>query len=207
MTLPRPCLRRLTLAVAAAVLALGTGACGGDRDRSPTAPPLPAPAGPTASPTPSLPGTSWAGSWSVDAAEPAGNCMADDVNRFSDFYRDTEFELLVERQGEQVRLSFVGFFGYGPTAGMWPTEFVGTVGPQGVVEASVPAAWIGEVRHDPWLMDFCTETWTMQGGRLSAVLSSDGRRLSGNIVETFQIQRQDPIPSFTVFSHFTAEAR
>jgi len=157
------------------------------------------------SPTPApAPGAAWGGSWTVDQVTPVGNCVADALNAFVGGLSGWPFDLDLEREGGNVRFRF--YFGQGSddSEGFWPLEFTGTAGPDGTLFASVAAARLGATRTDPW-GELCSWDWSEQGGQLSATLSPDGRRLTGSIVETFRATTADA--TFTVHSHFTAEAR
>jgi len=188
---------RLHIAALAATvsLALFGLACDDSRSgyRSPTAPP----------PPPQVP--QWSASWTFDEAGPAGDCLAEALNDWreaggmADWQADLDFKM----SSGDAHLEFT-YRDYGPD-GFWPIEFSGTIDSDGTLLAAVPAARLGDVRIDPWL-DFCYWSWSTQGGQLSAVLSPDGRTLTGTVTETFQVVNSPLGTTFTIHSHFTATA-
>lgn len=163
------------------------------------------PAIPTPTPAPA-PGAGWAGSWAVDQVTPVGNCLADALNDpvYDRILSDWRFDMDFGRDGGSAHLRFYFGQGNGDSEGFWPLEFAGAAGPDGAILASVAATRLGLTRTDPW-GELCDWEWKEQGGQLSATLSPDGRRLTGSIVETFHLTYLDA--TFTVHSHFTAEAR
>jgi hypothetical protein len=130
--------------------------------------------------------------------------LADALNAFRNGMSEWRFALVFEQDATLVRLQFQ-FPGSFTQGGFWPAVFTGTVGPDGAVLASVPAAQFDAWRYDPW-MELCYWKWSSQGGQLSATLSPDGRRLTGTIAESFIVLEPPQGTTFTIHSHFTAEA-
>ncbi len=190
---------RTTCLVVLGLLAAALSGCDGDRSayRSPTGPADPL------SPPPA--DATWYGSWSVDRAAPAGDCLAEALNSPQGGMSGWPFDLEFERDGDLARLRFRFGQGNDDSEGFWPLEFAGSVGADGAVRAWVPSERIGVGRTDPW-GELCYWEWSMQGGELSATLSPDGRRLTGSIVESFRVASPTVQTTFSIHSHFTATA-
>jgi hypothetical protein len=188
---------RTATVVATVLLGLFALACdgGGPESRSPTAPPSLAPPAPTGL---------WSGSWTFDEAGPAGDCLAQALNdgRARGGLVDWRVNLDFETENGGARLKFT-FPGDGDSEGFWPIEFTGTIDSKGNLFAKVPAERLGDERTDPWL-ELCYWSWSVQGGDLSAVLSPNGRTLTGGVVETFRVENPPLKTTFTIRSHFTA---
>ena len=200
-TQPVSCVIALAIGVAASLL---LGACSGDeRSYTPTEPFVPTSPPPPSAPLPAT----WSGYWTFDQATPAGDCLADALNAFrgGGGLSAWQISLTFQQDGGRAHLRF--YFGPGndDNEGFWPLEFTGTVSPDGAIHASVPATHLGFRRHDPWL-ELCYWEWSMQGGQLSAILSPDGRTLTGTIVENFGVENPPQGTAFTIHSHFTAVA-
>ena len=147
--------------------------------------------------------SSWSGSWTLDEASPAGDCLADELNagRAAGGMVGWPVELRLAADGDSVNLFFSYPAGRG---GFWPLGYAGTVDGTGTLRASVGPSWIGLTRHDA-TEDHCRAAWASVGGELSGTLSPDGRRLTGTVVESFRV-----VPSgqpFTIRSHFEATRR
>jgi hypothetical protein len=106
----------------------------------------------------------------------------------------------IDRSGHSVRMDF--WAGYEKDGGYTPDVFVGTTNDAGQITASpefstgVYNTWVfGSGCHDAG--------WTLQRGQLSGAFSSDGRTLSGTIVETFRAIAE--VDTFRIESQFVAE--
>ena len=164
---------------------------------------------PPAAPTP-VSGLSWSGSWTLDEASPAGDCLVDWISGLQEFFgsydRAMGMALAVEAGSVNIHFYYPGF---NDDEGFWPIEFVGTVDGRGAVRASVAPSRLGSMRFDPWAGDLndelCYPAWTTVGGELSGTLSADGRSMTGTVVETFRADRDGEV--FTIRSHFEATRR
>ena len=150
------------------------------------------------SPTPNWPAdlSLWHGTWTLNAATPAGDCLVDKLHPPETWNNLT---IGLERSGPSVKLDF--WAGYEKDGGYTPDVFVGTVNEAAQITGS--PANISDV-YNTWVFgDGCHDAgWTIQSGQLSGALSPDGRRVSGTIVETFRAVGEGQ--TFTIQSQFVA---
>ena len=181
-------------------LALAAAACDSGRagDSTPTGPRLPAPPPPEAA--------TWSGEWFLEGSTPVDNCMSEALNAVAaqGFRMTLKVALEIDRGNIDVRLLYD--LGNRSEEGFWPLEFHGTIDEEGLVRASVPASYLGAPRSDPWL-EFCSPNWLIEGGELAAVLSADGRTLTGTTTETYRALAPAPEVEFTVHGRLVAVAR
>ncbi|PYR82165.1 MAG: hypothetical protein DMF87_02585, partial [Acidobacteria bacterium] len=137
----------------------------------------------------------WHGTWTMDAAMPAGDCWVDRLRVPEPWPNMT---IAVNRTGQSITLDF--WAGYEKDGAYTPDVFIGTVNAAGEITASprnssdVYKQWT----RGPGCYD---DGWTIDRGQLSGMLSSDGREVSGNIIESFRAIPLGQI--FTIQSHFT----
>ena len=131
----------------------------------------------------------------MDAAMPAGDCWVDRLRVPEPWPNMT---IAVNRTGQSITLDF--WAGYEKDGAYTPDVFIGTVNAAGEITASprnssdVYKQWT----RGPGCYD---DGWTIDRGQLSGMLSSDGREVSGNIIESFRAIPLGQI--FTIQSHFT----